>query len=223
MNLGKVFTCTERGKALFSQNEPSTQGHDIKTIWRFTVIISNLRCYHLREWKDPKRNCHICGRYHRCTLWFGVFQSKEWAVPSEPPFHLCFRGGTFVRKNSGFSGDLKCISIGKQIQGLDSHVCEALYSIFILLYIYAKSLQLCPTLCDPMDHNLPGSSVQARILEWVAVLSSRGSSLSRDWTRVSYVSCLVGRFLYQWHHLGSPHYCFTLTHKIVYMMNRSRE
>ena len=125
--------------------------------------------------------------------------------------------------NSGFSGDLKCISIGKQIQGLDSHVCEALYSIFILLYMYAKSLQLCPTLCDPMDHNLPGSSVQARILEWVAVLSSRGSCLSRDWTRVSYVSCLVGGFLYHWHHLGSPHYCFTLTHKIVYMMNRSRE
>ena len=35
----------------------------------------------------------------------------------------------------------------------------------------AKSLQLCPTLCDPMDHSPPGSSVhgilQARILEWV--------------------------------------------------------
>ena len=37
----------------------------------------------------------------------------------------------------------------------------------------AKSLQLCPTLCDPIDHLLPGSSVpgilQARILEWVAI------------------------------------------------------
>ena len=38
----------------------------------------------------------------------------------------------------------------------------------------AKLLQLCPTLCDPRDHSLPGSSVhgilQVRTLEWVAVL-----------------------------------------------------
>ena len=42
----------------------------------------------------------------------------------------------------------------------------------------------CPTLCDPMDCSPPGSSVrgilQARILEWVAVSSSRGSSRPRD-------------------------------------------
>ena len=42
----------------------------------------------------------------------------------------------------------------------------------------------CSTLCDPMDCNPPGSSVQeifqARFLEWVAISSSRGSSLSRD-------------------------------------------
>ena len=36
--------------------------------------------------------------------------------------------------------------------------------------------QLCPSLCDPMDYNLPGSSVQARILEWFAISFSRGSS-----------------------------------------------
>ena len=44
----------------------------------------------------------------------------------------------------------------------------------------SKSLQLCPTLWDTMDCSPPGSSVhgilQARILEWVAVPSSRGSS-----------------------------------------------
>ena len=44
----------------------------------------------------------------------------------------------------------------------------------------AESLQLCPTLCDPMDNSPPDSSVhgilQARILEWVAISSSRGSS-----------------------------------------------
>ena len=42
----------------------------------------------------------------------------------------------------------------------------------------AKSFQLCPTLCDPMDSSLPGSSIlgilQERILEWVAISYSRG-------------------------------------------------
>ena len=62
----------------------------------------------------------------------------------------------------------------------------------------AKLLQSCPTLCDPVDCNPPGSSVlgilQARILEWVAMPSSRGSSRPRDHTRVSCGSCLAGRF-----------------------------
>ena len=44
--------------------------------------------------------------------------------------------------------------------------------------------QSCPTLCDPMDCSLPGSSVhgifQARILEWMAISFSRRSSLHRD-------------------------------------------
>ena len=52
-----------------------------------------------------------------------------------------------------------------------------------------KVAQLCPTLCDPMDCSLPGASVhgilQERILEWVAVPFSRGSSQPRDRTQVS--------------------------------------
>ena len=47
-------------------------------------------------------------------------------------------------------------------------------------------------LCDPMDCSLPGSSVhgvlQARILEWVAISLSRGSSRPRDHTRVSRIA-----------------------------------
>ena len=60
--------------------------------------------------------------------------------------------------------------------------------------------QLCPTLCDPMDHSPPGSSAHgillARMLEWVAVPSSRGSSLPRDWTCISKVSCIGKQALY---------------------------
>ena len=52
--------------------------------------------------------------------------------------------------------------------------------------------QLCLTLCDPTDCSPPGSSVhgilRARILEWVAMPSARGSSQPRDRTQVSYIA-----------------------------------
>ena len=88
---------------------------------------------------------------------------------------------------------------------LDSHIQDGslpllfsqniLFLLFILLPLYlglvAKS---CPTLCDPMDCSLPDSSVhgilQARILDWVAISSSRGSSRSRNRTQVH---CIAGR------------------------------
>ena len=51
--------------------------------------------------------------------------------------------------------------------------------------------QSCLTLCGPVECSLPGSSIheilQARILEWVAISFSRGSSQPRDWTRVSHI------------------------------------
>ena len=58
-----------------------------------------------------------------------------------------------------------------------------------LACLCAESLQSCPPLCDPVDHSPPASSVhgilQARILEWVATPSPRGSSRPIDWTHVS--------------------------------------
>ena len=57
----------------------------------------------------------------------------------------------------------------------------------------------CPTLFDPMDCSPPGSSLhgilQARILAWVAIHFSKGSSQPRDRT---WVSCITGRFLTIW-------------------------
>ena len=61
-------------------------------------------------------------------------------------------------------------------------------------YTCSKSLHSWPTLCDPMDHSPPGSSVhgilQSIILEWVAISFSRRSSQPRDATCLSYVSCI---------------------------------
>ena len=62
------------------------------------------------------------------------------------------------------------------------------------------SAQSCPTLSNPMGCSPPSSSVheipQARILKWVAISFSRGSSRPRDWTHVSCVSCIARWILY---------------------------
>ena len=71
--------------------------------------------------------------------------------------------------------------------------------------------QSCPTLCDPTDHSLPGSSVhgilQARVLEWVVMPSSRGSSLLRNET---WVSRIAGRF-FTLSTSPPPHYSLQLS------------
>ena len=58
----------------------------------------------------------------------------------------------------------------------------------------------CLTLCDPINCSPPGSSVhgifQLRILKWVAIPSSRGSSPPRDQTYVSCISCFGREILY---------------------------
>ena len=72
--------------------------------------------------------------------------------------------------------------------------------VCVCVYIYdnaaAMFIQLCPTLCDPVDCSPPGSSyhgiLQGRILEWVAMPSSKGSFRPRYLTRVS--NSLAGRF-----------------------------
>ena len=80
--------------------------------------------------------------------------------------------------------------------------------LYLRMYmcVHAKSLQSCLTLCNPMDCSLPGSSVhgilQARILEWVAMPSSRGSSWPRDWTHISlcFLHWQAGSFNSTWKH-----------------------
>ena len=76
------------------------------------------------------------------------------------------------------------------------------YQFALWACVHMQSLQSCLTLCNPVDCCLPGSSVhgisQARILEWVAMPSSRGSSWSSGQTHISCGSCIAGGFLYCW-------------------------
>ena len=85
-------------------------------------------------------------------------------------------------------------------------------NIYIHIYIMFLVTQLCPTLCKPMDYSPPGSSVhgifQARILEWVAIFSFKGSSWTRDWPLISCISYIA----------GSVHWAIREAHKCLYSL-----
>ena len=73
------------------------------------------------------------------------------------------------------------------------------WKIWQMKMLESLVVQPCLTLCDPMDCSPPGSSVhgifQARVLEWVAIFFSRGSSQPRDRTWVSHI---VSRCFTDW-------------------------
>ena len=90
----------------------------------------------------------------------------------------------------------QCVITGvpsQRITGVDSFKIPPFFFAFVCA-------QSCLTLCNPMGCSLPGSSVhgvfQASILEQIAISYFRGSSRSRDWTRVSCDSCISRWVLY---------------------------
>ena len=74
------------------------------------------------------------------------------------------------------------------------NICKCLYPQHVCAWSVFKS---CMTLCYPMDYSLPASSViriiQARIMEWATIASSRRSSWLRDWTHDSGIPALASR------------------------------
>ena len=101
-------------------------------------------------------------------------------------------GAPLITNNKLLQRENKLNMLQRLLPSSHTHLCKK--------YVCAKSLQSCPTLCDPMDCSPPDSSVQgiiqAGILEWVAMSSSRGSSQPRDQTHVSCVSFIGSRVLY---------------------------
>ena len=83
---------------------------------------------------------------------------------------------------------LGLLQVYSKVNQVHTHICSL-----------AKWPHSCPALCDPMDCSPSGSSVpgilQVRILEWVAMASSRGSSWPRD---PIHVSCTCSQILYCW-------------------------
>ena len=94
-------------------------------------------------------------------------------------------------------------------------ICSAAIHYFCYCCLVAKS---CLSLCNPMDCNPPGSFnhgiPQARIVEWVAIYFSRGSSRPRDWTCIPE---LAGRFFITWatREPQNSHICLNLQFTIT--------
>ena len=91
--------------------------------------------------------------------------------------------------------------VKKQLSASKEH-CLFWGNICKFICMHAQSLELCLSLCNPMDYSPPGFSVHgiilAGILEWFAISSSRGYSPPREWTCISWSSCIGRRLLYHW-------------------------
>ena len=87
--------------------------------------------------------------------------------------------------------------IPEKFQKVKHSIYIVLTTIYLVLLLLSS--QSCPTICDPMDYSPPDSSVhgisQERILEWVAISCSRGSSWPRGKTCVF---CNGRQILYHW-------------------------
>ena len=97
-----------------------------------------------------------------------------------------------------------------------------IFSTFVIAVV--QSLSYVHLFHNPMDCSPPGSFVygilQARILEWVAMLSSRASSQPRDRTHISWGSCIAGRFL-SLRHQESPYISYDpAVHFLVFSQER---
>ena len=136
-------------------------------IWSTTVFWVPVKPLYLRS---------MLSRSMRCTE-NGNDCSRHWSTERVQFFSTTLN---HTSHNQGFKSWMSCVTKFGLIHHI--HPC-------------VLSLQSCLTLCDPVDHSLPGSSVlgilQIRILKWVAIPSYRGSAQSRDQTQIS---CIAGGF-----------------------------
>ena len=112
-----------------------------------------------------------------------LFEIRQW--------HLGASGGwSFERVLAYLGGKKVPVAVFLSVKLRGSSTFSSLPFLLIWPDTHAQSLQLCQTLCNAMNFSLPGSSVhrilQAGIVEWVAVPSSRGSFWCSHQTHVCY-------------------------------------
>ena len=135
----------------------------------------------------PGRKKDKC-KVFKMQTWFGW--SKSCQRPERP------ETSTWRRKRWHAFASRQLERFCKASSAFGSHLHCIVHAIVRMCVLIAQS---CPTLCDPMDYSSSGSSVhgilQARMLEWIAIPFSRGSSQPRDWIQVS---CIIVRFFTIW-------------------------
>jgi len=165
--------------------------------WKWSrSVVSNSQWPHglqptrlLRPWDFPGKSIGVgCHCFLRCMqLYINLLEERQqWGSG-----HINFVSKAFIQgqdsKNSILALALCDMPLGKRVRA-----CTL------------SCFSWCPTLWDPMDCSLPSSSVQgilkAKTLEWFATPSALGSSRPRDWSCVSYVSC-IGRWG-RWQRVG---------------------
>ena len=121
----------------------------------------------------------------------GLEPTMDWSLPWTVASSI---HGIFQAKSTGVG----CHCLLQPMTTEEFAKCDSrdFFFSFVSVCLVAQS---CPTLCDLIDCSPPGSSVhgilQARILEWVAIPFSNGSSWPRNWTQVS---CITDRFVTVW-------------------------
>ena len=155
-------------------SEIQTQSGVLCFIWWFTV-------WHSAGW-NLREYLHVLGMVRTSDTSWAHPMGQALAVQQWPRWHgRCRHRGQVILI-------LQCTEFKLLCCILNLHNVLCVCSV----------VQLCLTFCDPMNRNLPGSFVheilQAGILEWMAISSSRGSLLPRDQTCISYVSC-IGRWI----------------------------
>ena len=139
------------------------------------------------EWNQPFQSCGNCGVFQICwhiecstftSLFFRIWNSLT-GIPSPPPaLFVVMLSKAHLTSHSKMSGSRWVITpLWLSCSWRSFLYSSSVYSRHLFLIssasVAAKSLQSCPTLCDPIDSSPLGSSVpgilQARILEWVAI------------------------------------------------------
>ena len=127
---------------------------------------------------------------------------KKWKVPTNISHNAKILNKILENKTKNVEKNLYHHQVGflPAIQGLFNIRNVNNNNVIYYACVCAKSLQLCPTLCDPVGCSPPGSCVhgilKARVLEWVSTPSSRGFSWPMAQTQVSYISCTGRQVLY---------------------------
>ena len=157
----------------------------------------------------PTRQPQIqCLPFSLCPNCLALFPCLEHAghFSASGPLHLLFRLPGFFRMSLHFASIRPSLNIQSEMTSpllfstsVPCFFFQSVSTTYLFYYVWkVKALvaQSCLTLYEPMDCSPPGFPVhrvfQARILEWVAIPFSKGSSQPRDRT---WVSCIAGGFL----------------------------